>query len=306
MKINLTQFLPCQLRCTFCLNSTEHGIKPDLFSLEDFRKVIDLCIENEFNEVDLTPNLGDFLSDPNHIEKLSYLENHPGVKWYGFVTNFLDVKDEILEFSSKMTKGIIEPSIYGFDSLQYKQVTGKDFFDKFVENIKRLSHHIIEENMVSPPLRYYLRCEVKEDSWLYKHMMFMAETYKARMEWTELINKNWAGQIEKQTPGFEGESEKKGICQHAITDIGIFPNGDVSLCNCWDSFGKLILGNIYKEDLMDILEEKTRFGEIIKGQIFNKYQSICADCDDFSQIDEVEIPFKWMKKYEKIAKGVKK
>jgi radical SAM protein with 4Fe4S-binding SPASM domain len=300
MKINLIQFLPCQLKCFFCLNSRNHGLKFDRFSFEKFKDVIDICAEYDFNEIDLTPNIGDFLLDKEHLKKLEYLENHPGIRWYGFVTNFINVSDDFLDFVISMEKGIIEPSVYGYNKNQYKETTGNDYFYEFYENILRLK-------LSRPPkmrVRFYLRCETKKDSVLYEMMKEMVDFHGAKFEIYEWQNKNWGGLIsENEHPNIG--CHRWGICSHAFTDIGIFTNGDVTLCNCWDSYRKMILGNIFKQDVKDIFKEDSEYGNIIKEQMFRKYRGICRKCDDFTNISPDEIPFEWIKKYRNIIERIR-
>jgi len=298
MIINMTQILKCQLKCKFCLKShIDTYPNLEIFPIEQFKEVVNLCVDFGFTRFDLTPNMGDFLLDKNHIEKLKFLESIPEIRWYGFVTNFLNSSRELLELLPYMTKGFVEPSIYGYSREQYKETTGKDFFNIFVFKLNELGDYIINNNINPAPIRYYLRCELDTNSSLYKMMEFIVKEYKAQMEWQEFINRNWAGHIPPQS---KIEVIKKGICAHAIADNGILPNGDVSLCNCWDTYKQLIIGNIYKQSLEEIYTEDSVFGEYIKEQMVGIYKGICDNCDDLSLVSVRQIKHPWMNKYKKI------
>lgn len=298
MIINITQILRCQLKCKFCLNSyIDNHPKLEIFPLDQFKEVVKLCVNFGFTRFDLTPNLGDFLLDKNHIKKLEFLESIPEIRWYGFVTNFLNPSKELLELLPYMKRGIVEPSIYGYNKKQYKEITGRDYFDLFVLKLNELEDYIIKNNIIPAPVRYYLRCDLNKDSSLYKKMDFMVKKYKAKMEWKEFTNRNWAGHIPKQS---EIEVVKKGICAHAIADNGVLPNGDVSLCNCWDTYKQLIIGNIYKQSLEEIYEEDSIFGQYMKEQMVGIYKSICDNCDDLTLVSARQIKHPWMNKYKKI------
>ena len=303
-KINLIQFLPCQLQCKFCLHSREHGIPKERFSIEQFKEVVDMCVEDGFVDIDLTPNLGDFLLDPYYLQKLEYLENKPGVAGYGFVSNALNLEDEFLDFMRDAERFFFEMSVYGFDQEQYKETTGCDLFKKFVDNMARLIKYVIENPSFKSLLRYYIRCEIK-DTPFREMMQDSIDKYGFKIELREIVNKNWAGQIEKQTP--DHNPVMKGICGHALQDMGIFPDGMVTLCNCWDSYKTINLGNIYKQRLKDIFAEDSIFGRLIKGQMFSKYEGICKDCDDFCMASMAENnPFKWLKRYYNIIERTQK
>jgi radical SAM protein with 4Fe4S-binding SPASM domain len=304
MIINIIQLLRCQLKCKFCLNSYMDEHPPiEIFSLDQFKEVVKLCVDFGFTRFDLTPNLGDFLLDRNHIEKLKFLESIPEIEWYGFVTNFLNSSRELLEFLPYMKKGFIEPSVYGYNRKQYKETTGKDFFNLFVLKLNKLNNYIIEKNINPARIRYYLRCDIDKESSLYKEMDFIVNNYNAKVENQELINRNWAGQIPKQC---EIDIIKKGICAHAIVDNGIFINGDVTLCNCWDTYKKLIIGNIYKQSLEEIYSEDSIFGQYMKEQMVGIYKGICNNCDDLTLVSMSQINHPWMNKYKNIIERLER
>jgi len=298
MIINLTQFLRCQLKCKFCLNSYIHN-RPDseVFSLDQFKKVVEMCVKFGFTRFDLTPNLGDFLLDKNHIEKLKFLEQVPEIEWYGFVTNFLNSSKELLEHIQNMKTGFVEPSVYGYNRKQYEENTGRDYFNLFFKKLTDLNKYIIDKNINPARIRYYLRCDTDIDSLLYKRISFIVQNYGAQMENHEFINRNWAGQIPKQC---KIDVVKKGICAHAIVDNGIFTNGDVTLCNCWDTYKTLIIGNIYKQSLEEIYSEDSIFGQYMKEQMVGIYRGICNNCDDLTLVSPNQIEHSWMNRYKKI------
>ena len=71
---------------------------------------------------------------------------------------------------------------------------------------------------------------------------------------------------------------KQGYCKGLDTHIGILVDGTVIPC-CLDSSGIINLGNIYKENLNDILN-KERTKQIINGFKNNKLvEELCQKCD---------------------------
>jgi radical SAM protein with 4Fe4S-binding SPASM domain len=298
MIINITQILRCQLNCKFCLKS-HIDIYPNLeiFPIEQFKEVVKLCVDFGFTRFDLTPNMGDFLLDKNHIEKMKFLEGIPEIRWYGFVTNFLNSTKELLEFLPYMKNGFVEPSIYGYSREQYKETTGKDFFNLFTKKFNELNDYIIEKNINPIRVRYYLRCKTDTNSPMYKTIDHIVKNYNAQIELGEFVNRNWAGYIPPQS---KIKVIKKGICAHAVADNGILPNGDVSLCNCWDTYKQLIIGNIYKQTLEEIYAEDSIFGQYMKEQMVGIYRGICDNCDDLSLVSPRQLKHPWIKKYKNI------
>lgn len=304
MIINLTQFLPCQLKCEFCLNKhTDIPLPVEVFNLEKFKDVVKRCVDFGFTRFDLTPNIGDFLLDKEHVKKLMILEETPEIKWYGFVTNYLNPTNELLEFLPYMKTGVVEPSIYGYTREQYLEITGRDLFDKFYENLCNLWDFIRKNDLNPAPIRHYLRCPVMKGTTMFQQMKYIVERFNAQWEWQEFINRNWAGYIPKQS---YIERPAIGICAHAVADNGVFPDGKITLCNCWDTYKEMIIGDIFKDDLEDVFSENSVYGNYIKEQMVGIYKGICKDCDDLTIAKESQLKLPWMKRYKKIIERIRK
>jgi len=303
MIINLTQFLPCQLKCKFCLRGyLDKPIPVEMFSLDKFQDVVNKFVEFGFKEFDLTPNIGDFLLDKDCVKKLKILETTPKIEWYGFVTNYLNPTSEFLEFFPHMKKGVVEPSIYGYTKEQYEEITGIDFFDRFYKNLDELWSIIEKQNLTPAPIRHYLRCPIMKESKLFQKMQYIVNTFNAQWEWQELTNRNWAGHIPDQSLIVK---PLRGVCAHAVADNGVFPDGKITLCNCWDTYKEMIIGTI-EDNLNEVFSENSIFGNYIKEQMVGIYRGICKDCDDLTIAKESQLEFPWMEKYKKILERLKK
>jgi hypothetical protein len=72
----------------------------------------------------------------------------------------------------------------------------------------------------------------------------------------------------------------KGICRDAIDDVGVRPNGDVTLCGNWfDSNGIMLLGNLNEQSPQVIFGECGIFNRIIDEQSRGLYRGICGWCN---------------------------
>jgi len=299
MQINLTQVLPCHLKCSFCV-SKKNLIPKTRYDLENFITVIDICTKYGIYNFDLTPHIGEFLLDEQFMSKMLFLESNKKVKTWNFVTNFLPDNPAFYILIPEFSKGTINISIYGLSQKQYIETTGKDMFSKFCNNLWFTITKAEELKKKLKTINLYTRYNNSPlDSESY--IIFLLDELKklgATEDITEIHNKNWGGLIESDFIG----KEKNGICQHSICDNGIFPNGDMTLCNCWDTFKTLSLGNIFNKSLKSIYSENSKFGELIKGQMFGKYTGICEKCNDFELVDINSIEIDWLKKYKKIIK----
>lgn len=291
MQINLTQILPCQLQCKFCLNS-KAKMPIEKYDFETFKTTVEICVNHGIYDFSLTPHIGDFALDKDYWKKILFLECHPEVKSWNFITNFLS--SDINSFVTlPFKKGSVCISIYGLTQEDYLKATGKDMFEQLCYNLWHIVSCGINLKRINLYIRYDSSPIEKND------MIEQLKKAGAKVDTTEILNKNWGGFIPSDYFG----KTKNGICQHAaICDNGIFPDGSMTLCNCWDTFKSLYIGNIFDDGLKKIYSEDSKFGRLIKDQIFNKYHSICRNCNDFElvNIDEIEIP--WLKKYINIIK----
>ncbi len=303
MIINLMQILPCQLSCNFCAK-TKVTLTQERYSLEKFITIVNICTKYGIDSFDLTPHIGDFLLDKQHMSKILFLESNPKVKKWNFVTNFLTPSPEFCILIPEFSKGTISPSIYGLTDKQYFETTGKHMFSKLCDNLWFTIIKAKDNKKKLKNINIYVRYNSSPINRESSYMLFLLDEMKklgAREDISEICNKNWGGLIES-----DFERKKNGICQHAIQDNGIFLNGDMTLCNCWDTYKTLNLGNIFDESLESIYSENSKFGELIKGQMFGKYTGICEKCNDFELINIDKIEIDWLKKYINIIEKTRK
>lgn len=283
----------CQLRCTFCINSLLDGkVDEDVYSYEDFVGTIDKLTNFGYNSIELTPNVGDLFLDPLFTSKLTYLENNPKIKSYSFVSNFLaasplDIYQLIL--SEKCDCAV---SIYGYDRESYLKTTGIDAFDKFFE-----AFHIIgsktQDYENADPFTFYMRCSTFEDfpECRVKHGIRSMMKEGAELENGETMNRNWGGIMN------ENVGAKKGICSRLLSENGVYKNGDITACACWDWDKELILGNMNEQPLEEIYGDKSKFSELLSDQFKSKYIGPCVKCDDFSTASDYHFHIPWTKIY---------
>lgn len=275
--INIITINKCQLQCTFCINSYLKGnVDIDMFSYDEFVKTIDRLTDFGFNSIELTPSVGDVLLDPDFMSKLTYLENNPKIKYYGFVTNLLAITPTDIYQLIYTQKCDCAISIYGHNAQTYEETTGIDAYDRFQENFSILGCKSQDyENC--DPFTFYMRCSTFEElpeSRLKRGMRTMMK-YGAKIENGETINRNWGGLMADNT------GEKTGICSRVLTENGIYPNGDVSACGCWDWNKELIIGNINEQSLEEIYSTNSKYGQLLASQFKNEYVGPCVKCDDF-------------------------
>ena len=80
-EINIQIINRCQLRCKFCARSwlpTNRilEIGSSVMSLDNFKRIIDKCVESGRTQICLTPRIGEVFLDPTFKEKVTYLEEN--------------------------------------------------------------------------------------------------------------------------------------------------------------------------------------------------------------------------------------
>ena len=228
--INIITTNHCQLRCNFCLNSKLDANFPiESLSYDTFVKTIDKLITFGFNTFDLTPNIGDIFLDKDIYNKLTYFENHERVKHYEFVSNFLALDEIGIKQIHCTQKCECAISIYGFDEKSYQETTGVNCFRKFHQNFKKL-YGLCKETKNSDAFMFYMRYSALEDfpDSEIKEMLIKMLEWGAELENAELVNRNWGGLM------LDNKCKKIGICSRLLKENGVYPNGDITACNCWD------------------------------------------------------------------------
>ena len=256
----------CNLNCSFCSNDNR---KLKELSLEEFEiilkkikpytkniylhvkgeplihskldEILKLTIEYNFN-VRITTN-GVFLK-----EKYSIIKKYDNIKQLNISLHSENKKKNYFEDIFETVDKLNIPTIYRIWTLKNNKLNKLStlIVDKII-NYYKLDNNfkdlVIKNNNI----------HIKNNIYLDKANMFI---------WPDNININ---------------NLNKGTCLGTRTHIGILSNGTVIPC-CLDSKGLINLGNIFKDNLEDILKS-SKFKEIHDGFINHKLvDNLCKNC----------------------------
>ena len=78
----------CNLKCKFCAyEKRDLNLHPSqTMKIENFKNIINQCIDQKYKYIGLTPTTGDIFMDKNIFEKLKLLNNCPDIKGFFFST----------------------------------------------------------------------------------------------------------------------------------------------------------------------------------------------------------------------------
>lgn len=103
-----------------------------------------------------------------------------------------------------------------------------------------------------------------------------------KIQWYQILGENTFARQLPKTSNIDFTPVKRRPCKHALTSISILWNGDLSACP-FDFQGKMILGNIKEQSLMEIwLSDKARaIRQAHLSQNLSELPEICAACTDW-------------------------
>lgn len=128
----------CNLRCRFCATdhapgNPRHFDKPRLLSWDNFLSLVNDCVDLKVDQIDIG-GPGEPSMHPQFREMMAYLEKQPlRVRLVSNGTFPLDYCSDVI----KGDKVVINLS--AASRQVYRDLQGKDFFDRVISNIKRLA-----------------------------------------------------------------------------------------------------------------------------------------------------------------------
>ncbi len=250
----------CNLNCSFCSIDT---IKKRAISVDEFRLVINKIKDYTDNiylhvkgEPLLHPNLDDILSLCDNVIKVSITTNG---------TLLAKKCDILLKHQIKQ----INVSLHSENNdLHYFENVFNtcDLLSKKTNIIYRVWTSMVINPRIFKALdeHYKFNQELKERIKRDKNIKLKDNIYldkDYRFDWPVITNKK----------------SEDGTCLGTKSHIGILSNGDIVPC-CLDSSGIMKLGNIFEEEMDDILNSEM-FIKINKGFQNNKLVSdLCKSC----------------------------
>ncbi len=292
--LNVSVSTACSLECRFC--AYRHSRIPRR-SMPDslFQSCIERAVRFGHRTFNLTPIVGEVLLDPSFLNKLVYLDNHPGVKFYFFSSNLTRADDEFFATLRKLGKlRWLSISLYGLNPQDYQKITGasEGVFADVVRNLQKLS--------CLPSLAG--RCEVKVRG------PGPRSASTPLPECVEIINRlesqriqvrngvrimNWGGLIKKRDMAEldmdfkQAERHRTRPCVFLFHKPNILPDGTVNACSCGDAHAELNIGNLVEERFADIFSSANeRYLRILHGQMAGRFGAPCGGCSGYRPLDQ--------------------
>ncbi len=264
----------CNFRCKMC---PAHGMrskgtrKVGFMDWDLFRKIVDEAAE-EFPGMHIIPQgAGESFMHPKFPQMLGYLKAADNFR-IGFNTNGALLNEKLMNLIVDLEIDDFGFSIDAFDAETFKDITGKDSYEKVKANVHRL-REIKSEKKASRPRLRVLMVEMDEnrdkiDNYLDYWLQFVDEAV-IQMERVE----NGRTAADHYIP-----ETKREPCMHLWNTVFVQWDGDMVIC-CDDWESRQVLGNLKDTTIRslwygDKMKEKREIH--LKGQ-FDKID-ICEEC----------------------------
>lgn len=248
----------CNLNCDFCIKNRR---KKEIMTIQNF-KIILSKIKNYTNYIYLHI-LGEPLLNPKLNEFILLASNE------GFNINITTNGYLIDKIKDNKNIRQVNISLHSFD-VKYN-VELKKYLNNIFDSVEEL---IKNDTYVS--LRLWVKNKYSEDI-----INEVNNYYKVNITKNNKIKENLFFNFEKQFiwPDLNNSYyNESGKCYGLTDHIGILVDGTIVPC-CLDTLGIINLGNIFKEELDEILNKKTVI-KMIEGFKNNKKEmELCKHCN---------------------------
>lgn len=248
----------CNLNCDFCIKNRR---KKEIMTIQNF-KIILSKIKNYTNYIYLHI-LGEPLLNPKLNEFILLASNE------GFNINITTNGYLIDKIKDNKNIRQVNISLHSFD-VKYN-VELKKYLNNIFDSVEEL---IKNDTYVS--LRLWVKNKYSEDI-----INEVNNYYKVNITKNTKIKENLFFNFEKQFiwPDLNNSYyNESGKCYGLTDHIGILVDGTIVPC-CLDTLGIINLGNIFKEEIDEILNKKTVIKMIEGFKINKKEMELCKHCN---------------------------
>ena len=249
----------CNLNCSFCIHNSR---KVEYMSLSNFKLILDKI--KPFTNYIYLHVLGEPLLHPRILEFIEYASSK------GFFVNITTngyMIDKLIEFNNIRQVNI---SLHSYD-LKYKIS-----LDKYLDNIFNVISNL---NNTYFSLRLWVDSNYNNEIYDY-----ICNRYKVTKD--DILNNKIGKNIffsqfhEFSWPDLNNDLNNDGKCYGLIDHIGILVDGTVVPC-CLDSKGIISLGNIFTDQLNNILSSERVLNMINGFKNGKRCEELCKHCGFF-------------------------
>lgn len=277
----------CNARCSFCAYRLMERPK-GIMQKSIFEKAVADFVEIGGGDVDLTPLVGDPLTDREILNRIRYLRSLPSIGKITFFTNGIALdKIPIRDLLSSGVNEIVV-SVGGANREEYRALFGVDAFERVCNNMEKLGE--INEN-ASSPVRLAMSYKPFHNG---PDLLPQGPLARLRGYFEPLgmmDYHNWGGKIrDGDIPGGmqpRYNYVKKEPCALLYSGLAVTWNGDIVACWCSNAEGELKLGNIMEDSLINVWKGK-RLSQLREGFYNGILPPVCRPCSFYEGISTLK------------------
>jgi sulfatase maturation enzyme AslB (radical SAM superfamily) len=272
----------CNLRCAMCGHEVWQS-NSGFMEKDVYDRVLSECAANGIRRLTVLSGQGEPLLHPRIFEMLEQavaagFETH-------IVTNGTPLNPQRCQRLAKMGLAGIQFSFAGWDAASYESVYAGAKFDKTLANLEAM-----QTAVRGTRTDFFVKAVVSGDDWeaVSRRTREFLQSRGIDKVFTMAAN-NFGGTVQvgrlDQRHGVWSlkslAHQRRMPCRLFLTAVGVFCDGTVTACGCYDSNAELKIGHIMEQSLADI-----RQGEAFR-RILQAFRSddlagvpMCGKCDD--------------------------
>lgn len=260
----------CNLRCFMCPRNTIDMKLGDM-ELEIFKKIIDEA--SRFLPVCLVPFFrGESLLHPQFIEMVTFAKTK-GLKPIQMATNAYFLSSEISRSILDLEVDFISFSVDVNQPEIYRKIRKNSDFERVFSNILYFLEERKKRNLILPEIQVSAVKTEENSPFMRDFVRFWEDKVDRVRIYYEHSLDGKLGHLPE-----EGEEVKREPCLKILTDMVIYWNGDVAICN-HDWQRDIFIGNVEHDSIEDIWKNKI-YNKIRQSHLGNSLEEIspCNYC----------------------------
>ncbi len=273
----------CNLRCTMCGHSIWKE-NSGFMSEEVFERALSQCEANGIDRVTILAGQGEPFLHPHVFDFLEQAVKR-GFK-VSIVTNGTPFTPERISRLADIGLYSIQFSFAGFDKESYEAIYVGAKFEQVLANLKLLDK-TLKEKRSKTILHVKGVADSDSQEFVVKTRRFLQSLGIHRL--STVIPNNFAGTVPTaplhEEYGIHSyralDKHVRTVCGILLHSVGVYFDGRVTACGCYDANGALFLGDLMQESLADLRQGprwQKLFDSFVDGTVGNT--PLCGVCDD--------------------------
>jgi len=272
----------CNLRCAMCGHEVWKS-NSGFMEMDVFDRILDQAQANGIKTLHILSGQGEPMLHPHVFDML---EKAVGMGFsVGIVTNGTPLTQERCEKLGKLGLAYIQFSFAGWDKESYEATYVGSKFERTLANLRTM-----QDTTRGTNTNFMVKAVCTGDNWaeVRDRTRAFLESHGVEKVFTVIAN-NFGGNV-VHGKFFEDhgvwslkniEHQRRMPCRVLLRAVGVFCDGTVTACACYDSNAELKIGNIMDNSLAEI-RQGAEFRKIVDAFKCGDVSGIpmCSKCDD--------------------------